>query len=147
MNNLALYNFLFTTVSITALMRILRDPSLSSTHYMVVQAVMVIFKSLGLKCIPFLPHIMPPFLQVMRTCESGFREFLFQQLGVLVSIVKQHIREYLADIFVLIKEYWHTPLLSQILALVEEISGIYYYSFFVLFYKQKKIKNKKIKLH
>lgn len=72
-------------------MRILRDHTLSIHHTMVIQAVMFIFKSLGLKCIPFLPQIMPPFLQVMNTCESGFREFLFQQMGSLVSVVKQRI--------------------------------------------------------
>src|SRR5271163_4086282 len=52
---------------------------------------MFIFKSLGLKCIPFLHQIMPPFLHLMNTCESGFREFLFQQMGSLVSVVKQRI--------------------------------------------------------
>ena len=81
----------YPTVAITALMRILRDHTLSMHHTMVIQAVMFIFKSLGLKCIPFLPQIMPPFLHVMNTCESGFREFLFQQMGSLVSIVKQRI--------------------------------------------------------
>jgi phosphatidylinositol kinase/protein kinase (PI-3 family) len=53
---------------------------------------MFIFKSLGLKCIPFLPQIMPPFLQCMRTKESTLLKFLFKQLGLLVAIVKQHIR-------------------------------------------------------
>eukprot|EP00741_Cyanophora_paradoxa_P013832 tig00020710_g13352.t1 len=92
---------------------------------MVVSAVMVIFKSVGLKCrppslppslallarlgldaphlnpscptpsssySPFLPQIVPPFLAVIRSCEPGLRDFMFQQLAVLVSIVKQHIR-------------------------------------------------------
>jgi len=51
-----------------------------------------------------------------------YHQFLFKQLGQLVSIVKQHIRDYLDEIFVLIKEYWHSPLLDQIVGLVEEIS-------------------------
>jgi FKBP12-rapamycin complex-associated protein len=114
---------------------------------MVIQAVMYIFKSLGLKSLPFLPQIMPPFLAVMRSCKQEFREFLFQQLGMLVSIVKQHIREHLEQIFEvilplfflyllffvdfltddlshysqLIREYWNSPLIIQIIALVEEI--------------------------
>eukprot|EP00742_Colponemidia_sp_Colp-10_P007030 GILJ01007544.1.p1 GENE.GILJ01007544.1~~GILJ01007544.1.p1 ORF type:complete len:2402 (-),score=355.14 GILJ01007544.1:281-6541(-) len=114
----------YPTVAITALMRILRDPSLSAHHNMVIQAVMFIFKSLGLKCVPFLPQIIPPFLQVMRNCEDGLRESLFQQLGVLVSIVKQHIRNYLDPLFKLIQDYWKSPaLLIQILSLLEEISA------------------------
>jgi FKBP12-rapamycin complex-associated protein len=93
----------YLTVSVNALMRVLRDSSLSSHHTTVIQSVMLIFKSLGLKCIPFLPQIMPPFLQVMRTKETLFLKFIFKQLGSLVSIVKQHIREYLDEIFGLIK--------------------------------------------
>jgi FKBP12-rapamycin complex-associated protein len=113
---------------------------------------MFIFKSLGLKCIPFLPQIMPPFLQCMRTKESTLLKFLFKQLGLLVAIVKQHIRvreatslqfplavacdavlcpkkarcpyvqDYLEDIFALIKEYWNTSMLDQIITLVEVLS-------------------------
>lgn len=46
---------------------------------------------------------MPSFLNVIRTAESSPREFLFQQLATLIVIVKQHIRNYLEDIFNLIK--------------------------------------------
>jgi hypothetical protein len=46
---------------------------------------------------------MPSFLNVVRTADVNFREFLFQQLAVLIAIVKQHIRNYLDDIFTLIK--------------------------------------------
>lgn len=82
----------YPTVTIASLMRILRDPTLSIHHTMVIQAVMFIFKSLGLKCVPFLSQVIPPFLHVMNTCEPGFREFLFQQMGTLVGIVKQRIK-------------------------------------------------------
>eukprot|EP01113_Clastostelium_recurvatum_P006582 TRINITY_DN1298_c0_g1_i1.p1 TRINITY_DN1298_c0_g1~~TRINITY_DN1298_c0_g1_i1.p1 ORF type:complete len:2380 (+),score=927.36 TRINITY_DN1298_c0_g1_i1:62-7201(+) len=112
----------YPTVAIGALMRILRDPSLSAHHTMVIQAMMFIFKSLGVKCVPFLPQIMPPFLHVMGTCEAGFREFLFNQLGTLVAVVKQHIRDYLDEVFVLIDRYWNATLLTPIVNLVEEIS-------------------------
>ena len=47
----------YPVVAIAALMRILRDPSLSSHHSVVIQAAMFIFKSLGLKCVPYLPQV------------------------------------------------------------------------------------------
>jgi FKBP12-rapamycin complex-associated protein len=47
----------YPTVAISALMKILKDPSLSIHHTAVVQAVMYIFKTLGLKCVPFLPQV------------------------------------------------------------------------------------------
>lgn len=61
----------YPTVAIKALMNILRDPSLSAHHSMVTQAVIFIFKSLGLRCVPFLDHIIPNMLQVKsRFCLS-----------------------------------------------------------------------------
>ncbi|KAJ3194365.1 phosphatidylinositol kinase- protein kinase tor1 [Irineochytrium annulatum] len=114
----------YPTVAINALMKILRDTSLSVHHTAVIQAVMYIFKTLGLKCVPFLPRIMPPFLSMMRSCPAGMLEFHFQQLGLLVSIVKQHIRNYLTEIFALIQEYW-SPISNiqiTILSLVEAIA-------------------------
>lgn len=54
------------TVAVKALMSILRDASLAVHHGMVTQAVMFIFKSLGLRCVPFLEHILPNMLHVVR---------------------------------------------------------------------------------
>lgn len=77
MGNLPLDEF-YPAVAIVTLMRILRDPSLSNHHTMVVQAVTFIFKSLGLKCVQFLPQVMPTFLNVIRVCDASIREV---QLG------------------------------------------------------------------
>ncbi|KAJ1544223.1 phosphatidylinositol kinase- protein kinase tor1, partial [Nowakowskiella sp. JEL0078] len=105
-------------------MKILRDPSLSTHHTAVVQAIMYIFKTLGLKCVPFLPQIMPPFVSMMRQCPVSMLEFHFQQLGILVSIIKQHIRNYLTDIFSLIHEFWasNTNIQITILSLTEAVA-------------------------
>jgi FKBP12-rapamycin complex-associated protein len=86
----------YPTITIAALMRILKDPSLSIHHTTVIHVLMSIVKSLGMKSIQFLPQIMPPFLQVMKSCEPELRTIMFQQLGLLVVRVKQHIRDYLA---------------------------------------------------
>ncbi|CCJ30549.1 unnamed protein product [Pneumocystis jirovecii] len=113
----------YPTVVINTLMNILKDSSLSTHHYSAIQAIMYIFKTLGLKCVPFLPQIIPGFLSVMQTCLSGLLEFYFQQLSILVSIVKQHIRNFLNDIFKLIYDYWNSNSTLQItiLSLVESI--------------------------
>lgn len=51
-------------------------------------------------------------------------EFYFQQLGLLVSIVKQHIRDHLGDLFSLIKEFWNQAANVQItiISLVEALA-------------------------
>ena len=63
-------------------------------------------------------------MTVIRTSDNAFRDFLFGQLGSLIGIVKQHIRNYLDDIFTLIKEFWtpDSPLQSTIILLVEAIA-------------------------
>ena len=90
----------YQNVAIEALMAILRDPALSVHHHAVIEAVMYMFKTQGLKCVAFLPQIVPAFLGVLRTCAGGgLSEFYYQQLAILISIIKQHVRNYLHDIF------------------------------------------------
>ena len=114
----------YPAIAIATLMRIIRDPTLSQHHTMVVQAVTFIFKSLGIKCVPYISQVMPSFLNVVRTADMNFREYLFQQLAILIAIVKQHIRNYLDDIFTLIKEFWtvNSPMQTTLILLVEHIA-------------------------
>ena len=114
----------YPTVAISALMHILRDPTLATHHKAVVSAVISnIFTSLQSKCVPFLPQVVPTLLTVMHNCGTDMRSFMFQQLAVLVSITKQHIRDNLPDIFGLIRANWKKSAhLMQIISLVEEIS-------------------------
>lgn len=114
----------YTAIAIVTLMRIIRDPTLSQHHTSVVQAVTFIFQTLGIKCVPYISQVMPSLLYVVRTADISFLEYLFQQLAILIAIVKQHIRNYLDDIFALIKEFW-TPssqLQITLIHLVERIS-------------------------
>ncbi|XP_015036537.2 serine/threonine-protein kinase Tor isoform X1 [Drosophila pseudoobscura] len=114
----------YPAVAIAALMRILRDPTLSTRHTSVVQAVTFIFQSLGIKCVPYLAQVLPNLLDNVRTADNNLREFLFQQLAILVAFVKLHIISYMSDIFKLIKEFWtiNTPLQSTLINLIEQIA-------------------------
>ena len=114
----------YPTVAIATLMRIIRDPTLVQHHHAVVQAVVYIFKSLGIKAVPYINQVIPCMMTVIRTSDNSFRDFLFGQLATLVQIIKQHIRKYLDDIFTLIKEFWtaDSPLQSTIILLVEAIA-------------------------
>ena len=90
-------------VAVTALMRLLRDPSLAVHHSAVTQTIMTIFKGLGLKCVPLLDQIMPYLLQVIRTCGPGLRESILQQLSQLASIVRHNLIPYLPPLFEIIR--------------------------------------------
>lgn len=120
-NNLEEY---YPAIAISTLMRILRDQTLSQHHTSVVQAVTFIFKSLGIKCVPYLSQVLPNFLANVRTADMNLREFLFQQLSILIEIVRQHIISYMEDIFKLIKEFWtiNTPLQGTLINLMEKIA-------------------------
>lgn len=66
---------------------------------------------------------MPPFVQVMKACDTEFRTVLFQNLGQIIARVRQHIKDYLPDIFSLIQDYWQPFNLVHIIGVIEEISS------------------------
>ena len=92
----------YPSVAIATLMKIIRDPTLTRHHTEVVKAVTFIFKALGIKSVPYIAQVIPSMLNVIRSSEDTFRDFLFQQLGGLIAIVRQHVRNYLDSIFDLI---------------------------------------------
>jgi len=114
----------YPTVVINSLMNMLKDSSLAMHHSSVIEAIMSIFKTLGLKCVPFLDKIIPGFVSVIKVSAPSKVESYFNHLAILVSIVKQHIRNYLPEILQLIREYWNISptLLGTILLLVEAIA-------------------------
>ena len=79
----------YPSVAIATLIKIIRDPTLSRHHTEVVKAVTFIFKALGIKSVPYIAQVIPSMLNVIRSSEDTFRDFLFQQLGSLISIVRQ----------------------------------------------------------
>lgn len=113
----------YPTVVITTLMGLLKDPSLVTHHNVIAQAVIHIFKSLGLKCVPFLDQIVPGLLGVIRSSNHIMAEFIFRQLSNLVVVVKQHTRTYLGSIFEVVQEYFCVPSLQPvILSLINSIA-------------------------
>lgn len=111
----------FPTVAVNALVDILRDRTLGQYHTTVVQSLMMICKNLRLRCVMYLPQIMPPLMAIIEECETGFRDFLFKSFGTLVSIVKQHIREYLPRMFRIMNKFWDGHLV-HVLSLIREVS-------------------------
>lgn len=115
----------YPTVVINTLMQnILKESSLSQYHSAVIDAIVTIFQTLGLKCVPFLGQIIPGFLSVIRSSPTSRLESYFNQLATLVSIVRQHIRAFLPEIIDVIREFWDTSysVQSTILSLMEAIA-------------------------
>lgn len=113
----------YPTVAIQALMRIFKDSSLAVHHGMVMQAIMFIFKSLGLRCVPFLSRVVPHIMLTIRTCgPSNLRESLLKQVATLSGIVREHLRPYVADIFDVVEQFWPSRHLGTIFSLVLHIA-------------------------
>eukprot|EP00117_Sycon_ciliatum_P040328 scpid3818/ scgid5118/ Serine/threonine-protein kinase mTOR; FK506-binding protein 12-rapamycin complex-associated protein 1; FKBP12-rapamycin complex-associated protein; Mammalian target of rapamycin; Mechanistic target of rapamycin; Rapamycin target protein 1 len=117
----------FPIVAFSALMKILQDSTLKEHHILCIHALAANIRTFGALCIPFLGHIIPPYLSVIHSCEES-RELLFQQLSVLATIVKGNIQPYLKDIFTVIKEFWQvTPdssrLQESIIKLITDIAS------------------------
>ncbi|KAL4065913.1 phosphatidylinositol 3-kinase [Scleroderma citrinum] len=112
----------YQTVVITALLAVLRDQSMSNHHHTVIEAIMNIFKTQGLKCVTFLPQIIPAFVIVARTSAARLQEFHLQQLAILVGIIKQHIRNYMPEVFGLVTDLWENVSLQlPIVSLIEAL--------------------------
>ena len=66
-------------------------------------------------------QIIPAFASVTRA-SPRLQEFHLQQLAILVGIIKQHIRNYLPEVFGLIDELWENPALQlPIVSLIEAL--------------------------
>ncbi|KAF7350698.1 Serine/threonine-protein kinase TOR [Mycena sanguinolenta] len=112
----------FQTVVVSALVRVLKDPGSSGHHHTVIEAIMSIFKTQGLKCVGSLPQIMPAFAAVTRVSVPRFQEFHLQQLAILIGIIKQHVRNHAADVLGLVTELWdNTTLQTPIVVLIEAV--------------------------
>jgi FKBP12-rapamycin complex-associated protein len=114
----------YPTIVISTLIGLLKDTSLSQYHSAVVDAVMNIYATMGLKCVPFLSQVVPGFLMVIRGAPPGRVEGYFNQLSQLVRIVRQHIRPYLPAILKTVQDFWTaSPMLqATILSLIEAIA-------------------------
>ncbi|KAH7139276.1 armadillo-type protein [Dendryphion nanum] len=114
----------YPTIVISTLMSLLKDNSLVQYHNSVVDAVMNIYATMGLKCVPYLNQVVPGFIAVLRSAPAGRVESYFSQLSQLVKIVRQHIRPYLRDILQTIQDFWepNPSLQATILFLIESIA-------------------------
>ncbi|KAF4546613.1 Phosphatidylinositol 3-kinase tor2 protein [Lasiodiplodia theobromae] len=100
----------YPTVVINTLMGLLKDTSLAQYHSAVVDAVMNIYATMGLKCVPFLPQVVPGFLGVIRGAPAGRVEGYFNQLSQLVRIEfwSGEFKIYLANVLpLMLEEYMH----------------------------------------
>ncbi|KAI0078720.1 phosphatidylinositol 3-kinase [Panus rudis PR-1116 ss-1] len=112
----------YQTVAINALLNILKDKSLNNQHHKVIEAIMSIFKTQGLKCVTFLPQIIPAFADVASTSQGRIQVFHLEQLAILIGIIKQHVRNHMPAVFSLVQDLWeypalHLPLVSLVEAL------------------------------
>jgi FKBP12-rapamycin complex-associated protein len=119
----------YPTVVINTLMGLLKDTSLTQYHSQVIDAVMNIYQTMGLKCVNFLGQVVPAFLTVIRLGTTNAAEGYFNHLSTLVRIVRQHIRPYLQPVIETIKEFWtkspglHGTMLSLIESIARALEG------------------------
>ena len=113
----------FQSVVINSLLAILKDQTLSAHHHTVIEAIMSIFKTQGLKCVSFLPQIIPAFTSVTRSANAArIQEFHLQQLAILIGIIKEHVRNHTRQILTLATELWsNTALQLPIMSLIEAL--------------------------
>ena len=105
------------------MLKIIKDVSLSTHHIAAIEGVNFMFVTFKSKCIPFIHQVFPLYLSLIKNSEYQIREAIFCQLCSLITIVKDHIKEYLDQLFSFIKEYWEVNAHQQsLINLVEQIA-------------------------
>lgn len=113
----------YLAVSITNMLKIIKDPSLSAHHIAAIESVNFMFVTFTSKCIPFIHQVFPLYLSLIKNSEHQIREAIFCQLCSLIAIVKDHIKEYLDQLFSFIKQYWEVNSHQHsLINLVEQIA-------------------------
>lgn len=115
----------YPTVVINTLMGMLKEDTLKQYHSAVVEAVMNIYATMGMKCVPYLSTVVPGIVSVLKDAQADGRlEGYFNQLSMLVKIVRQHIRPHLFVILEAVSEHWYQSISLQanMLTLIENIA-------------------------
>lgn len=113
----------YMSVVIQSLLSILADASLVSHHTDVIEVLLSIFKTQGMKCVPFLPQIIPAFTAMCRASNARHQDFYLQQMSLMVQIIGPHIRNYVDEVFHLTTDLWESPELRlPIVALIESLA-------------------------
>ncbi|KAJ6236572.1 serine/threonine-protein kinase mtor [Anaeramoeba flamelloides] len=112
----------YPKICIIALSRVLNDPKKTTYLKETLDALKIIISNLGISCVPFLPTIVPTFLNIFYGCDLKLQKALFRQLKDLVKIVRHNIKPYLNDILILIEQFWDPSLYIQIISLIEVLS-------------------------
>ncbi|KRY15256.1 Serine/threonine-protein kinase mTOR [Trichinella patagoniensis] len=116
----------YPTFAIINLMSILSDSTYNQQLLTAaVHSLVFIYYSLNDKGLTALDQVFPTLVNIIRNSDPSMREFLFQQLGYLVSVVKHHVRPFLDDIFSLIRDFWttKTQMRLTIILLVEQLAA------------------------
>ena len=74
-----------------------------------------------MKCVSYLPDVLPFLLNILKICSRGLRESILQQLAQMAAIVQYHITPYLPLIFDTLCTFWSEHL-EFILNIIEEIA-------------------------
>ena len=121
-----------TAETVGALVRILKNDTLKAHHSVTVGVLMFIMKGIEYNArLPFLPLLLPPFLQTIRTCDRNHRGHLLDKLKELVELVKGSIAalheevevDFLAEIIDLVEDSWgEVGLLKHVLDLIQKLS-------------------------
>ena len=114
----------YPTVAINALMRVLKDPGMTSLHGRAVTALFQIIKSMGLGFVPYLQKVVPVLLALTRRADDlGRRIEMIHALADLVVLMRSHIRGFLPNLLSLVNAFWDDSptLLPHVLALLGEL--------------------------
>ena len=116
----------YPSVAVVTVRQVLRDPGLSKQHHALSQAMKslrFIFQSLGAKSQRYLNLTMPVIYSLVSNSAPEIQQLLVVEIHEIASIVKRHIRPYVATLMWLVLEFWSAPLLlPHLVMLVKQLA-------------------------
>jgi len=96
----------FAWTVVNALVRIIKDGTLSTHHMAAMQALVQLFRNHGQRSSVFLPLTIPVVIPLIQHCNASIVEVYIQQLAFMASVVGIHIRSHMSGILESMLSIW-----------------------------------------
>ena len=122
----------YCTTAVSALVKLLKDPSLARLHSATMQALLEIFQSMGVRSSTYLGDVMPILLSLLKmgnTENGSISNHILGTLASLIDTVGLHIRPFASGITNLCLDLWSVgiyhrlPLLAVLRSLAAAMMG------------------------
>lgn len=120
----------YPALVINFMMKTIKNSPSITTRKDTIQALVYAVRSLESKCINYVEHIIPPFLELMNSTNDDLANDFITRLGSLINLIKKPIEPYLNSILNIFEKYWNQhgktqpKMIGSLIDLVQNILNV-----------------------